>query len=140
MSALAGYLTLEGSGTVVFPFLSMTGSLQPVRPDFDRVIYKGVNGIGIWSNGSRGEPFSITTEADYATAANAETAIVNYIATISGKRDLYRNGILKGTVLIHNVIEVKTKQLGRTIGGNVVTNGAASVILTAQWTMEFLAP
>lgn len=136
MAALNAYFTEEGVGTVLFPFLSMTGALQPTRVQFERVIYPGVNGIGIWSTGTRGEPFSVTTEADAANAAGAATLIAAYLSTISGTLDLYRAGISYGTVLVHNVIEERVKQLGRTIGGNVVSSGSSSFLVVCQWTLE----
>lgn len=131
-------MTAEGSGTVVFPFLNISGPLLPTRPTFEREVRPGVNGIGIWSTGSRGEPFQVTTTLDVASIAAAGTALAAYITAILTKKDLYYCGALWGTVLIQHVVLVQIKTFKAGIGGVQAFTGGSGAILTVQWTLETL--
>lgn len=132
------WMTAEGSGTVVFPFLALAGPLMPTRPTFEREVRPGVNGIGIWSTGSRGEPFQITTTLDCASVAAAGTALAAYLTAVLTKKDLYYCQALWGTVLIQNVVLQQIKAFKSGVGGIQAWTGGSGVILTVEWTLETL--
>lgn len=132
------WMTAEGSGTVVFPFLGMQGALLPARPTFEREIRAGVNGIGVWSTGTRGEPFQISTLLDCADVAAAGSALSSYISAVLTKKDLYYCGALWGTVMVQNVIleNIRTFQTG--LGGIQGWTGGSGALLSVNWTLETL--
>lgn len=132
------WMTAEGSATVVFPFLTIQGALLPTRPTFEREVRPGVNGMGVWSTGSRGEPFQLTTTLDCANVGAAGTALAGYLAAVLTKKDLYYCAALWGTVLVQNVVlqQIKTFQAG--VGGVQAFTGGNGAILTVQWTLETL--
>jgi hypothetical protein len=130
------WMTAEGSGTVVFPFLSLQGVLIPSKPTFEREVRPGVDGIGVWLTGNRGEPFSITTTLDCVDVAAAGTAYAAYGAAIPSKKDLYYAGAFWGTVMIQNVVLQSVKKLVGSVGG--IQGGGATALLTVQWTIETL--
>lgn len=131
------YMTAEGSATILFPFLTLNGALVPSRPTFEREIRPGVNGVGIWSTGRRGEPFSISTNLDCASVTAAGLAYAAYHAAIMTKKNLYYCGAFFGTVLIHNVVLTEVRKLTRRVGG-INGSGAGGAMLYAQWTLETL--
>jgi len=133
------YMTAEGSPTVVFPFLVLQGSLQPARQTFDREHRAGVNGIGLWLTGTRGEPFQITTIVDCVSIAAAGTAFLAYVAAITSKKDLYYDGALWGTVVVQNVVLQSIEKFAKGVGGIQDFTGGSGAILTANWTLETLA-
>lgn len=133
------WMTAEGDGTVVFPFLSLQGSLMPVRPTFEREIRSGVNGIGIWNTGNRGEPFQITTLLDCADVDAAGTALAAYIAAVLTKKDLYYCGELWGTVIVQNVMLQDIKTFTAANGGIQGWSGGSGAILTVNWTLETIS-
>lgn len=132
------WMTAEGSGTVVFPFLTLKGALLPSQPMFEREQRAGVDGIGIWSTGDRGEPFSIVTTLDCADVAGAGTALVAYRAAVLSKKDLYYCGALWGTVMIQRVALQQIKSFAAAVGGVQAFTGGSGAMLTVQWTLETL--
>lgn len=132
------WMTAEGSATVVFPFLSLTGPLVPSSPKFEREQRAGVDGIGLWLTGSRGEPFQIVTTLDCANQSGAASAYASYGAAILSKKDLYYCGSLWGTVMIQNVVLQSTRAFRSAVGGVQAFTGGAGVLLTVQWTIETL--
>lgn len=131
------YMTAEGSATILFPFLTLNGALVPSRPTFERETRPGVNGVGIWSTGRRGEPFSISTNLDCASVVDAGQVYAAYHAAIMTKKNLYYCGALFGTVLIHNVVLTEVRKLTRRVGG-INGSGAGGAMLYTQWTLETL--
>lgn len=134
------WMTAEGSATVVFPFLTMEGALVPTAPTFEREVRPGVDGVGIWNTGSRGEPFSITTVLDCVSVSAGLTAFAAYLAAIGTKKDLYYLTALWGTVLVHKVVLISCKKFHAGVGGVQGHTGGSGAILTAQWTIETLEP
>lgn len=132
------WMTAEGSGTVVFPFLSLQGSLFPARPTFERELRTGVNGIGIWSTGTRGEPFQITTLLDCANVAAAGSVLSSYLSAVLTKKDLYYSGALWGTVVVQNLILQDIRSFQSGVGGIQGWTGGDGAILTVNWTLETL--
>ena len=137
MGVTSHWFTNEGSGTVVHPFLTLDGSLFGTATRPERVMYKGVDGIGFWFDGLRGKPFTIETSCDYASLALAGTAHGSYLSSIGTKKDLYYNGLLFGTVAVSDVELKQIQQLGTTVGG-INVSGAAGVLIRATWTIEKL--
>ena len=139
MSALpSSWFTAVGSGTVVFPFITIDGDLLPTADRPERVIYPGTAGIGLWFDGERGEPFSINSLADFATQAAAFTAWGTYLAKVGEQMDLYYLGALWGSVVIHDVTLQSVRQCGATVGGVNVSSGSVSALLRASWKIETL--
>lgn len=132
------WMTAEGSGTVVFPFLTLQGALFPSRPTFEREQRAGVDGIGLWLTGNRGEPFQISTTLDCASIAAAGTALASYISAILTKKDLYYAGALWGTVMVQNVVLQRMTAFRAAVGGIQVWTGGAGCMLMVQWTLETL--
>jgi hypothetical protein len=133
------FMTPEGSNTVLFPFLNLNGSLVPTKPTFEREIRTGVNGIGLWATGNRGEPFGISTLLDCPSVAAAGQVYAAYHASIMSKKNLYYCGAFWGTVLIHNVLLTEIRKLTRRVGG-INGSGSGGAMLYAQWTLETLYP
>lgn len=132
------WMTAEGSATIVFPFLTIQGALVPSQPTADREVRPGVDGIGLWKTGNRGQPFQIETSLDCVSLAAAGTAYVAYLTAIHTKKDLYYCGLLWGTVVIHAVTLVGFRTFEAGVGGVQGFSGAAGTLLTAQWTIETL--
>ena len=132
------YMTAEGSGTVVFPFLTLNGGLLPSGPEFEREQRTGVDGIGIWNTGSRGQPFQVQTSRDCADASAAATAFAAYLAAQGTKKDLYYCGLLWGTILVHKVALQQIRKFGVGVGGVNAFTGGSGAVLLAQWTIETL--
>lgn len=138
MSLPNHWMTAEGSGTVVFPFLSLQGQLVPTRAQFEREMRAGVNGIGLWLIGSRGDPFQITTTLDCASVAAASTAFASYVTANLTKKDLYYCGALWGTVVVQNCVMQSIRKFGTGVGGIQGWTGGSGALLTVQWTLETL--
>ena len=133
------YMTPENSSTILFPFLNLNGALVPSRRTFEREVRTGVDGIGIWYTGQRGEPFGVSTLLDCASVAAAGQVFAAYHASIMSKKNLYYCGAFWGTVLIHNVMLTEIRKLTRRVGG-INGSGAGGAMLYAQWTIESLYP
>jgi hypothetical protein len=123
---------------VLFPFLTLTGSLVHWRPTFEREVRPGVNGIGIWATGKRGEPFGFSTQLDCNSVAAASRAFAAYQAAILTKKDLYYANAKWGTILIHNVILTEVRKLSTRVGGIQNATGQNGAMLYTQWTAETL--
>jgi hypothetical protein len=132
------WMTAEGSGTVVFPFLTIQGALFPTRPTFEREVRPGVNGIGIWSTGNRGEPFQIATTLDCVSIAAAGTAFAAYLTAVLTKKDLYYCGAFWGTVVVQGVVLQQLRTFKTGVGGVQAFTGAAGTLLAVNWTLETL--
>jgi hypothetical protein len=134
------WFTLEGdpSTTVLFPFITLTGDMIAPADRPERVRYPGVDGVGLWFSGSCGSPFTMESLCDYATQTAARTAFASYVAKIGSKLDLYKNGILWGTVAVHDVTLKRVRTVATTVNGVNVTSGSAAALLTATWNIETL--
>ncbi len=132
------YMTAEGSGTVVFAFLTLQGSLAPVQQEFEREQRAGVNGIGLWLTGSRGKPFQIQTTLDCVDAATAAGVFANYVGTVGTKKDLYYAGLLFGTIVVQEVTLQSIRKLQSAVGGVQGFSGGSGALLSASWTIEAL--
>lgn len=138
MATAIHWMSPEGSTTKLFPFLTLNGSLVHWRQTFDREIRTGVNGVGIWSTGKRGEPFGISTMLDCNDVAAAGLTFAAYQAAIATKKDLYYCNAKWGTVLIHNVILTEVRKLTTRVGGIQNATGQNGAMLYTQWTIETL--
>lgn len=138
MVAPLHYMTAENSSTVLFPFLTLNGSLVPSRQTFEREMRPGVDGIGVWATGKRGEPFGISTTLDCVSLAAAGTVFKAYHAAILTKKNLYYSGALWGTVMIQNVILTEVRKLTTRVGGIQNGTGQSGAMLYCQWTLETL--
>ncbi|MEP3477994.1 MAG: hypothetical protein ABJZ55_01990 [Fuerstiella sp.] len=135
---ISHWLTEVGNNTVVFPFLTLDGSLVPAADRPERVIYKGVTGIGAWFDGARGEPFGVSTFTDIHDGATAITTFSQYQAKIGLLMDLYYLGAKWGSVLIHDVSLKEFRTVASVVGGITVTNGNPGVLVYADWKLETL--
>ncbi len=133
------WMTAEGSATVVFPFTTMEGVLVPPSQTLERDVRPGVDGIGLWLTGERGEPFSIVTRLDCVSVSAALTAFAAYRAAVGTKKDLYYLTALWGTILIHKVVFQGVRKFAAGVGGIQGHTGGSGAILTAAWTIETLA-
>ena len=138
MAVFRGWITLEGNATHVLDFLDIQGIPTPTRETFERVIRPGVDGIGVWYTGERGEPFQITTISDYSSESNANAAFTTARGMVGFKRDLYWQNGLWGTVLVHAVTMQPKKLIRSAVGGQQITTGGSGFLLTLNWTMETL--
>ena len=132
------WMTNEGSGTVVFPFLTLEGNLQPSQQTFEREVRAGVNGIGLWLTASRGEPFQIQTTLDCVSVAAAGTVFAAYRAAVTSKKDLYYVGALWGTIVVQRVSLVSIRKFNAAVGGVQGHTGGSGAMLVAAWTIETL--
>ncbi len=132
------WMSAENGTTVLFPFLTLNGSLLPSQQTFDRVVRPGVNGIGLWATGNRGEPFGLSTTLDCNSQQAAGLAFAAYHAAVGTKKDLYYSGMFWGTVLIHKVILTEMRKLTARVGGIQNATGQSGVMLYTQWTIETL--
>lgn len=132
------WFTLPGNASVLFPFITAKGVPQPARPTADRVVRAGVNGIGRWQTGTRGEAFAIKTACDYASQALAWSALASYFAKIDDTLDLYWQGELWGECWIQNVTSPGVNVFTSSSGGINVADGASGTLLVANWQLETL--
>lgn len=132
------WMTAEGNPTVVFPFLSLQGALMPSRPTYEREVRSGVDGVGLWLTGDRGQPFSITTTLDCISVAAAGTAFAAYGAALPSKKDLYYCSALWGTIAVLDVSLVSVRKFNVARGGIQSFTGGSGALLTVQWTIETL--
>lgn len=138
MSLPSSWLSPTGSSAVLFPFISLEGDLIPVADRPERVIYEGVDGIGLWFDGARGEPFTVKTICDFATQAAALGQFGAYKSWIGFALNLYFQSAFWGPVIVHDVTFNGAKKLGRTVGGINVLSGSSAVMLSATWKLETL--
>lgn len=131
------YMTTENSSTILFPFLTLQGVLVPSRQTFEREIRPGVNGVGLWLTGKRGEPFKIATSLDCPTVAAAGQYFAAYHASIASNKNLYYAGAPWGTVLIHHVDMREVRKLTTRVGG-INGSGSSGAMLYVEWTIETL--
>lgn len=139
MANPSSWFTAEGSSSVAFGFIEITGSLIPAVSRPERVIYPGVDGVGYWVSGKRGEPFQLTTICDFANEGQALTNYKSYTLQIGRKLDLHYHGALWATCGILDVTFGGTRRLAVVQGGVNVSNGNAGFLLTATWQIESLA-
>jgi len=132
------WMSDERGSSVLFPFLTMQGTLLPAQPTFDRVIRPGVDGIAVWSMGSRGEPFSITTTLDCVSVAAAGAAFFAYGRAVLTKKDLYYCNGFWGTMMIQSVIMQSVTKFAAGVGGVQGFSGGSGALLTVQWQVETL--
>jgi hypothetical protein len=132
------WMSGERSGAIAFPFLSIQGALLPARATFERVVRPGVNGIAVWSMGTRGEPFGIMTTLDCISVAAAGAAYNAYVEAILSKKDLYYCGAYWGTVMIQEVALQGVKRFATGVGGVQGWTGGSGVILSVAWQLETL--
>lgn len=130
------YMTNVGNTSVLLPFLSLTGTLFPVRQTMEREVRAGVSGIGIWFTGNRGEPFDIATTLDCVSKSAADTAFGVYVATVGNTRDLWYGGTKWGTVLVHDVSLTRIDNIAAAVGGIQNFTGGSGALLAVNWKLE----
>lgn len=132
------FMTAEGSGTIVFPFLTVNGGLLPSAPNFERETRVGVDGIAVWNIGARGEPFQIQTTLDCVSSSAAATALAAYVSSVGTKKDLYYCGLLWGTIFVHKVQLQQIRKFSAGVGGVQGHVGGPGAVLYAAWQIETL--
>lgn len=132
------WMSAPGSIIRLFPFLTLQGALVPSQPQFERETRPGVNGVGMWNMGSRGEPFGISTNLDCNDETAAGQMFAAYQASVGTRKDLHYCSKLWGTVFVHKVILTEMKKLTTRVGGIQNATGQAGAMLIVQWTIESL--
>lgn len=132
------YLTAFNTASPVVSFLTFDGTIRPVQQTFERIVRKGVNGIGIVYTGQRGQPFSVKTAIDFASVGQAQEAFANHRTFTGTRLDLYYRGTKLGTVLVSNVDQDSIDRTGRFINGINVDGAASAALLRETWTLEIL--
>lgn len=132
------WMAPDESSAILFPFLSMNGTMVHAQQTFEREVRPGVNGVAIWLTGRRGEPFQISTTIDCTSAANAGIAFAAYHAAIATKKNLYYCSALWGTILIHNVVIESMTAFRAGTGGIQNFSGGSGTLLRTSWTIETL--
>lgn len=95
----------------------------------------GVDGVFVWLNGTRGEPFEVTTFKDCATIGDADTAIKDYEAAIGSLANVTFAGVDQPKqVAILNVRPVP-EQVRAVLHGIGGTLGTSAAIAVASWTL-----
>lgn len=135
---ISHWLTNVDGTTIVFPFLTLDGSLVPTADRPERVIYPGVTGIGAWFDGARGEPFSVSTMTDIHDGATAISTFAAYKGRIGTLMDLHYLGAKWGSVLIHDVTLKQLKTVATVVGGITVAAGSPGILVYADWKLETL--
>lgn len=131
------YLAPVNTAGILFPFSEFEGTIRPVQKKLERVVRRGVNGIGIINTGQRGDPFTIKTSCDYSSFSAAQSAFSQYRSYTGSQLDLYQRGTRLGSVLVGNVDEDMIEKTGLFING-INVDGSLAVILRATWTFEML--
>lgn len=132
------YLTAVDTASPVVSFLTFAGTIRPVQQTFDRVVRRGVNGIGIIYTGQRGQAFSIKTSIDFATVGMAQSAFAQHRAFTGNRLDLYYRGTKLGAVLVTNVDQDSIDRTGRFVNGINVDGVVSAALLRETWTLEIL--
>lgn len=132
----SSWLAPAGGSAALFPFIKLEGNLAPMVARPERVVYPGVDGIGLWFNGKRGEPFNVTTVCDYATHGAATLAFSGYHGTIGTKKQLFFQGAAWGAVAVLDVQLQGIRVVGSCVGGVYVTGGNSAALLSASWILE----
>ena len=138
MSVISSWLAAEGSSSVLHPFQTLSGDLIGTADRGERVVYKGVEGVGLWFTGERGKPFALRSMCDYGSVALATSAFSGYLNAVGTKKDLYYRGELFATVVVHDVTLNNVKAVGTVVGGINVADGNSGAILKATWNFEAL--
>ena len=132
------FLAPVNTAGILFAFSEFEGSIRPVQKKLERVIRRGVNGIGIINTGERGDQFSIKTACDFTNVSAAQSAFSQYRSYTGQQLDLYQRGTRLGSVLVGNVDEDMIEKTGFFIDGINVNSAFSAAILRATWTFEML--
>lgn len=121
-----------------FEFLSLRGVVMPPRLQIDRPMMRpGVDGVGLWKTGSRGQPFELRSAVDVATVSAGRTLFQSYYQAIGDNPvDLVVDGYNFAAEFWRvAILDVRASQVKGIINsaGGTLTNPLAKLV--ASWTL-----
>ena len=66
-----------------FQFIALQGHPIPPREQPEVISRGGVDGVGVWRTGKRGEPFELVSQVDVASMDGARRLFKQYVDTIA---------------------------------------------------------
>lgn len=136
MAVTAWFSAPSLAPAVLFPFISAQGAIDGVQMSFDEIIRPGVDGVGVYLTGRRGESFQMDTICDFSSMANALAQYASYASRTGSTLKLYRYGSLLGTVLVQRVQQTSILPARSAIGGNNISAGGNGYLLAASWRLR----
>lgn len=136
MAVSAWFSVPSQAPTILFPFISAQGAIDGVQMSFDEVIRPGVDGIGVYLTGRRGESFQMDTVCDFSSMAAALAQYAGYASRTGSTLRLYRYGSLLGTVLIQRVQQTSIQPARAAVGGVNIAAGGNGYLLAASWRLR----
>ena len=121
----------NSNGTVYF--LKTEGYPQALGLTLQPITRPGMDGVAYLLQGSRGNPFSLTTHIDLSNWGTAITAANTYKSMIGTICSITINGTTFNNYLVLDCI-VRQPQVGVTGIGGI---NAGTTILTAEWQLVY---
>lgn len=122
---------------VLFPFLHLTGDIAGIQQQLEVIERPGVNGVGVYLTGLRGEPFGMESSCDYGTRAAAWQAYAAYVSRVGTRLSLYKyGGQYLGDFLVMKVTMKPLKNASAANGGINLTDGYSGVVLQCSWQLR----
>lgn len=126
-------------GTVLFGFLRVTGALTKSAQTFEEVIRPGVDGVGVWYTGSRGQPFALQTVSDFASDAAAKTVFDVYLSWKGQVLKLTHHEVFFSDVLVRDVTLREVRRISAAVNGIQLAAGTSGVAMVADWDLRPIA-
>jgi len=131
--------TIAGDPSPWFGFLRSSGPLEGAQQRIEMEERPGVDGFLVFLTGVKPDPFSMQTESDVASRADAMTAYVAACGAVGTKKVFYKYGQGLGQVVVMKVTLISITPANAAVNGMLIANGANGFVLTLQWTLRGVA-
>ena len=122
-----------------FGFLRAMGPIDGAQQRIEMEERPGVDGFLVYLTGVKPDPFSLQTESDVETRADALTAYAAACSAVGTKKVLYKYGQSLGEVVVLKVTLLSITPANSAVNGMLIANGANGFVLTLQWTLRGVA-
>lgn len=121
-----------------FVFIKLSEPPQRVQEQWERITRPGKDGVSLWSTGTRGEPFSVQSEAWSLTFGDARELAATYAGapSLGALAVTFGNGYAE-TNHLYKVLAVRIIEIRAMVAGNIA--GDANVyhgLVRAEWTLQ----
>lgn len=115
-----------------FNFLKVDGTPRGLKARTEIVQRPGIDGVEVWDNGTRGEPFQLVSYVDESTHLLAQQLMQTYRTYIKQTLRLDWEQQFFGNCTVLDVSPVRIQRLASSSGG---LSSGAGALLVARWTL-----
>lgn len=120
-----------------FTFIALLGNPVPPKGQPQVIARPGVDGVGIWRSGKRGEPFKMVSQVDAPSMRVARNAMAAYVASIEQNpvaliQDDYDYSSEGWKVVVLDVVQRQCHAIISAVGG---INPPSLAYLEAEWAL-----